>query len=168
VSNENDNRPDDVKQLWELIKSTKVGMMTTVASGNGDLRSRPMATQEIEFDGDLWFLTNIDSHKAHEIENDHRVNISYVDTTNNRYISVSGTARILRDEKKIHELWSPWYKAWFPKGVDDPAIALLRVQVDGAEYWNGPSSTIVQLAGFVKALATGEQFKGGDHEKIAL
>ena len=162
------SRQDVIKKLGELIKATKVGMLTTVADEEGTLRSRPMATQHVEFDGDLWFLTSIDSPIASEIEKDHRVNVSYADLGENRYISVSGTARVMRDQKKIKALWSPWYKAWFPKGADDPSIALLRVQVDSAEYWDGPSSTIVQLAGFVKALATGEPFKGGEHEKISL
>jgi general stress protein 26 len=169
MSEENgSSRQDDIEKLWELIKTVKVGMLTTVSGDNGELRSRPMATQEVEFDGDLWFMTNIESHKTHEIDRDHHVNISYVDTSNNRYISVSGTARVIQDQKKIKSLWSPLYKAWFPKGVDDPAIALLRVQVDAAEYWDGPSSTIIQLVGFVKALATGQPYEGAEHEKIAL
>ena len=169
MSKENgESHQDVVKKLGELIKATKVGMLTTVADEEGTLRSRPMATQQVEFDGDLWFLTSVDSAKANDIGKDHRVNISYADASDNRYISVSGTARVLRDEKKIKSLWSPWYKVWFPKGVDDPSIALLRVQVDSAEYWDGPSSKIVQLAGFVKALATGEQYQGGEHEKISL
>ncbi len=169
MSTENGNSHQDVvKKLGELIKATKVGMLTTVADEQGTLRSRPMATQQVEFDGDLWFLTSIDSAKANEIEKDHRVNISYADSSDNRYISVSGTARVFRDQKKIKSLWSAWYKAWFPKGIDDPSIAVLRVQVDSAEYWDGPSSSIVQLAGFVKALATGEQYKGGEHEKVSL
>jgi general stress protein 26 len=169
VTTESGNSHQDViRKLGELIKATKVGMLTTVADEEGTLRSRPMATQQVEFDGDLWFLTSIDSAIVNEIERDHRVNVSYADAGENRYISVSGTARVLRDEKKIKSLWNPWYKVWFPKGVDDPSIALLRVQVDSAEYWNGPSSTVVQLAAFVKALATGERFKGGEHEKISL
>jgi len=168
VSAENGNsHQDDVRKLGEMIKSIKVGMLTTVDQ-DGRLHSRPMATQEVEFDGDLWFMMSCESPKADEIEKDHQVNVSYVDSSNNRYISVSGTGRILKDEKKIKKLWSPAYKAWFPQGLDDPTIALLRVQVDNAEFWDGPSSKIVQLMGFVKAMATGEPYKGGEHEKFAL
>jgi len=162
------SRQDVIRKLGELIKATKVGMLTTVADEEGTLRSRPMATQEVEFDGDLWFLTCTDSGIAKEIEKDHRVNVSYADASENRYVSVSGTARVMHDEKKIKSLWNSWYKAWYPKGVNDPAIVLLRVQVDYAEYWDGPSSTIVKFAELVKALATGEQLKGGEHEKISL
>ncbi|MEO8132148.1 MAG: pyridoxamine 5'-phosphate oxidase family protein [Bryobacteraceae bacterium] len=162
------SRQDAIKKLRELIKDLRVGMLTTVTEEDGTLRSRPMATQEAEFDGDLWFLTSIDSAKSHEIDKDHRVNVSYADAGANRFVSVSGTARVFRDEKKIKSLWSPLYKAWFPKGVSDPSIALLRVQVDDAEYWDGPSSTFVQIVGFVKALATGTQYEGANHEKVAL
>jgi general stress protein 26 len=151
-----------------LIKDIKVGMLTTITDSDGHLRSRPMATQEVEFDGDLWFMTSIDSPKSHEVEKDHHVNVSYVDTSNSRYVSVSGTARMLQDRTKIKELWSPLYKAFFPKGLDDPSIALVRVQVESAEYWDGPSSTIVQVVGFVKALTTGERYEGTEHEKISL
>jgi len=168
VSTENGNtHKDDVKKLGELIKSISIGMLTTIGD-DGVLRSRPMATQQVEFDGDLWFLTSSESHKAGEIDKEHQVNVSYADPGENRYISVSGTARMIHDEKKIKQLWNPFYKAWFPKGLDDPSITLLRVQVDSAEYWDSPSSTIVHLVGFVKALATGQQYSGGEHEKLAL
>lgn len=161
------SREEHINRLDELIKGIKVGMLTT-ADTDGTLRSRPMATQQVEFDGDLWFFTNVDTAKTNEVEHDRRVNVSYADPSDNRYISVSGSAQLIRDKSKAKEVWSPIYKAWFPKGLDDPNIALLKVQVEKAEYWDAPSSTIVQIAGFVKALATGGQYQGGEHEKIDL
>ena len=101
------NRQDAIRKLGDLIKATKAGMLTTVADEEGTLRSRPMSTQQVEFDGDLWFLTNIDSAKTDEIGREHRVNISYADSRDNRYISVSGAARVSGDEAKIKSLWSP-------------------------------------------------------------
>jgi general stress protein 26 len=70
-------------------------------------------------------------------------------------------AEIVTDRTKIEELWNPIHKAWFPKGVDDPNLVLLKISVEQAEYWDSPSSTIVQVAGFVKALVTGES---ADHQ----
>jgi general stress protein 26 len=65
-------------------------------------------------------------------------------------------------------LWNPFYKAWFPDGLDDPHLGLLRVDVEKAEYWDSPNSKVVQLAGFVKALVTGQKAKGGDNEKVSF
>lgn len=156
---------DDVRKLGKLIKGIRVAMLTTVDDG-GVLRSRPMETQTAEFDGTLWFFTQFSSHKVSEVGREHHVNVSYADPGDNRYVSVSGMASVVRDRAKIDELWSPVLKAWFPKGKDDPDIALLRVDVDGAEYWDAPSSTLVKLAGLAKALATGKRYEPGENEKI--
>lgn len=161
-----DKRQESIKKLNELIKDVNIAMLTTIDFGL--LRSRPMATQEAEFDGDLWFFTSSETHKTEEIEKDRRVNVSYAAPDSNTYVSVSGTAQIVNDREKIEELWNPIYKAWFPKGLDDPTLCLLKVTVEQAEYWDSPSSTIVQIAGFVKALVTGQQADGGDHGKVNL
>jgi len=163
------DRSDDIKKLWGLIKDVKVAMMTT-AEPDGTLHSRPMATQETEFDGDLWFFTSIKSAKVDEVRQNQHVNLSYADPDDNQYVSVSGTAQIVRDRQKAEELWSPVHRAWFPKGLDDPELALIRVNVEKAEYWDSSSSTMVQLIGFVKAMASGKRYDAdpGEHGKVNL
>lgn len=161
-----DTREESIKKLNDLIKDVRIAMLTTIDWGI--LRSRPMATQEAEFNGELWFMTSSDTHKTEEIEKDRRVNVSYAAPSSNTFVSVSGTGQIVNDRQKIEALWSPLYKAWFPKGLDDPTICLLKVTVEQAEYWDASSSTLVQIAGFVKALVTGQQADGGDHGKVNL
>ena len=161
-----DKRQESIEKLNELIKDIQTAMLTTI--DGGVLRSRPMATQEAEFDGTLFFLTGADTHKDEEIKKDNRVNVSYADTSDNIYVSVSGTAQTYHDQAKIDELWNPFYKAWFPEGQTDPNIRVLKVTVEQAEYWDSSSSTIVHLVGFLKALATGEQYDGGENKKIDL
>lgn len=158
---------NEIETLRELIKDIRFAMLTTVDE-DGFLRSRPMATQSAEFDGELWFFTEASSPKAGEVERDHRVNVSYAAPDDNRYVSVSGTARMVRDRAKAEELWKPALKAWFPEGLDDPDLALLRVQVEKAEYWDSPSSKMIQLAGFLKAVVTGKRIDPGENEKLDL
>ena len=161
------DRAQSIKKLGELIKDIQFAMLTTVDE-DGMLRSRPMATQRAEFDGELWFFTGAGSEKVDEVEHEHQVNVSYADTENQRYVSVSGMAQLVRDRQKAEELWNPFFKAWFPDGLDDPDLALLRVRVEKAEYWDSPSSTMVHLYGFVKALATGRRPENIENEKIEL
>jgi general stress protein 26 len=158
---------NDVKKLAELIKGIKVVMLTTVCA-DGSLRSRPMVTQDKEFDGTLWFFTPAESPKVSEVEHEQRVNVSYADHDKERYVSVSGTARLVRDRDTIKEFWGPALRAWFPKGPDDPELALLRVEVEKAEFWDGPSSAVVHLVGFVKAMVTGQLHRPGTNEKVDL
>ena len=126
-------KDDDVEKLAKLIRGIKFAMLTT-AMPDGTLRSRPMATQETEFDGSLWFFTYLQSGKVDEIRHDQHVNVSYADPSGNRYVSVSGKAAVVRDRAKAQALWSELHRAWFPQGLDDPNLALLRVDVHDAEY----------------------------------
>ena len=156
-----------IKKLASLIKDIRFAMLTTVCP-DGTLRSRPMATQREEFDGVLWFFTDDQSAKVYEIENDKHVNVSYADPDANSYVSVSGRASLVKDRAVMKELWNPLYKAWFPRGLDDPRLALLRVAVEQAEYWDSPGSKLVQLGGFLKAAVTGRRARGGENQKITL
>jgi general stress protein 26 len=146
---------DGWDQLHELIDEIRIGMLTTRTS-EGVLRSRPMGVHQDEASRSLWFFTHADDAKTDEVRLDPQVNVAFSCPQINSYVSVSGTAELVRDQAKMRELWSPLYKAWFPEGLEDPEIALMRVSIEGAEYWDAPSGTMVQIVGFVKALVTGE------------
>ena len=155
-------------KLWDMIKDIRVAMMTTEEQ-DGTLRSRPMYMQQAEFDGDIWFFTRRDSPKVDEIMHDKQVNLSYAAPGDNRYVSVSGKGELVDDMGKKEELWNDMLKAWFPNGLDDPQLVLLKVNADSAQYWDSTSSKLVQLAGFVKASVTGEAFEpDGVNEKVKL
>lgn len=162
------DRQENIKKLRELIKDIKVAMLTTVED-DGTLRSRPMVTQQFEFGGDLWFFTSANAPKVDEVKHDRHVNVSYAEPNDQKYVSVSGRAQIVRDRQKMEELWNPTYKAWFPQGLEDPNLGLLKVSVDQAEYWDSPSGAVVRLVGFVKSVVTGEPIGNpGENEKISF
>ncbi len=157
-----------MQRLHELVKDIDFCMLTTLDE-NGDLHSRPMSSNgDIDPNGDLWFFTYGSSHKVGEIEKKPKVNASFADTDKHRYVSITGRASLVRDHAKIEELWQPTLKLWFPKGTDEPDIALLRISVEKAEYWDSPSSSIARAFHFVSALATGTEMKGGENKKLEL
>jgi general stress protein 26 len=156
-----------MKKVGELIQDLKLAMLTTV-DADGTLHSRPMATQASQFDGTLLFLTGKNSHKLDELRNDSHVNVAYANPDDNQWVSVSGTATASHDQQKIDELWSPFHKAWFPEGKDDPSIMVLRVDVDTVEYWEAASSKMVQIAGLVKSLVTGKAYRPGENKTVDL
>jgi general stress protein 26 len=160
-------RNEQIKKLAELISDIEFAMLTTIEP-DGTLRSRPMATQRREFDGDLWFYTRADTPKVEEVEREHNVCVAYARPDRQHYVSVSGKARLVRDRAKIEELWSPAYKAWFPDGLDDPQLALLKVTAEKAEYWDGQTSAVAHLVGLAKAAVTGRSYQAGENEKVNL
>jgi general stress protein 26 len=161
-------RENDLEKLREMIKDIDFCMLTTVDE-NGDLHSRPMSSNgDIDPDGDLWFFTGASSLKVNEITKLPKVNVSFADPENQRYISVTGTAQLVRDRAKIEELWRPEFKMWFPEGKDDPEVALLRISLEKAEYWDSPSSTVGYALSFVSSLVTGKEAEYGENKKIDL
>ncbi len=165
--NNNTNTEESLKELVEKIKDIKVAMMSTIDS-EGYIRSRPMQTQETKLNGEIWFFTSVNSHKILELNKDSHVNLNYASPDDNLYVSVSGKATLIKDQAKIDELWTPFMKAWFPEGKQDPNVGLIKVTIEKAEYWDSPSSTVVQLYGMAKAALTGESPDLGEHKKINL
>ncbi|RYH14190.1 general stress protein [archaeon] len=163
-----ENSSENVQKLGEKIKDVKIAMLTTIAA-NGDVESCPMMTQEVDFDGSLWFFTRKSSKKVEHIEKKPQVNVVYSKPDDQLYVSVSGRAELVLDKAKIDELWTPSLKAWFEKGKEDPEVSLIRVDVESAEYWDTPSSAVVRIVGFAKSVLTGKPAGSmGEHEKLEI
>ncbi|HVN52682.1 MAG TPA: pyridoxamine 5'-phosphate oxidase family protein [Anaerolineaceae bacterium] len=148
----NENYEDNVRKLAKLIKDIQVAMLTTVGGNDGALRSWPMMNQKTPFDGTLWFFTRETTPKANEIKREQQVSLSYVEPRDQRYVSVSGVAGIVRDRAMMENLWDKTYAPWFPLGLDDPELVLLKVEVRQAEYWDAGSNKVGQVLHFVKGL----------------
>ena len=159
---------EGAKKLYDLIKDVKVAMMTT-SELDGSLHSRPMWSHEIDDAGDFWFFSRASTGKITELRKDSQVNLAFSDPSSQSYVSVAGRAEVVRDLAKVKELWSEGLRTWFPKGPDDPDIALIRVHPSAGEYWDSPSATVMQLYGYAKARLTGESpTEFAENKKVSL
>lgn len=156
---------EELETITKLVKASKIAVLTTVTA-SGSLVSRPLAVQEVEFDGDLWFFSQDPSHKVDEIEANPQVNVSM--ESGKGYLSISGTASIVHDRAKTDELWNSRSEAWFPQGREDPTIALIKVHADTAEYWATDDPKAVILLKVAKAAVTGGQPDIGDNRTVQL
>ncbi|MEW5847663.1 MAG: pyridoxamine 5'-phosphate oxidase family protein [Myxococcota bacterium] len=157
----------DAERFQEFIKDIRVAMLTTVDQ-DGELRSRPMATQAQASDGAVFFFTRDNTAKTQEIGRHQEVNLSYASPDDERFVSVSGHAEVIHDRQKMSEMWRPIHRAWFPQGLDDPALALIKVNITKAEYWDASSNRMVQLAGVVGAVLKGKTYEPGEQGKMDL
>ncbi len=158
-------RSESVQRLDKLIKGIKVAMLTSIDT-KGQLHSRPMMTQEVEFDGDLWFFTSQNSSKVFNIAHEQQVNVSYADPAQNTFVSVAGKVELVHDADKKEQLWKPIFRTWWPDGLEDPDIVLLKVSVQSAQYWDAPNSKLIQMTGFIKALLTHDKYNSSENEKV--
>lgn len=157
-------------KLWDMIKDIKFAMLTTRHS-NGHLHSRPMTTQNRSIDEDdaLWFFMSRSKEPLHDLEQEDQVNLAYAKPDDQTYVSVSGIAQLVDDEQRKRELWSKANEAWFPQGPDDPDVALVKVTITHADYWDSKDSKLVRLYEMAKASVTGNPPKDiGDRGRVRM
>lgn len=170
MTNDVTNNPEARTKLWEMIKDIRFAMFTT-QHGNGHLHSRPMTTQNSNLDeaSNLWFFMSRRSEPVADFIEKPSVCAVYADPSTDSYVSVTGTATIVEDMAKKEQLWSKLVEAWFPGGVTDPDLALVRVEIAHANYWDVKESKVVQLYKMAKAAATGKPPSGmGEEAEIRM
>jgi general stress protein 26 len=162
-----------LEDLYGLIEGIEIAMFTTRRS-DGHLVSRPMATQTQAEGTDLWFVTDIDTHKLDELEFDPHVNLAYYRDRTREWVSVSGTALVSQDRRAIHELYQPDWKAWFGDeggerngGPDDPRLALILVDVHSVTYLKVDKPAPLVLFEVAKGMVTGTPPKIGKERHVS-
>ncbi|MFC3859875.1 pyridoxamine 5'-phosphate oxidase family protein [Deinococcus antarcticus] len=160
------SREEAIKVMAGIVKDVKFAMLTTTTA-EGHLHARPMTTQEKEYDGDLWFIGAKDTEAVADMKARPQVNVSFSDPGKGTYLSVNGTAELVEDRTKLDELWSDFYKAYFPQGKEDPNIQLIKINAQGAEFWEGDGK-VKSLFQMAKGLIKGEQPDLGKNDTVKL
>ncbi len=142
----NQNQPEEnrrnlrgeeaVAKVKELVEKAETCFFCTALATGGSSGARPMSVQQVDDEGNLWFLSSDDSHKNAEIERDPSVQLYFQGSKHSDFLVLSGRTSISRDKVKIEELWKPIVKTWFTEGVDDPRITVIKVAPSGGYYWD--------------------------------
>ena len=163
----NDGTDNVYEDVWKRVKDIRYAMLTT-RDPDGTLTSRPMTTPQKEFSGSVWMFTSRSSPPAMALTAQPSVGLQYTDHGSDTYVSLSGDASLEHDRARMEAMWSPMVKAWFPKGLDDPDLVMIRVDVHKAEYWDVKESKPVQLFKMAKAAVTGEPPTMGEHKTVSM
>lgn len=142
---ENLQGAEAIKKIKELTdKAPSCFFCTDIETGKPFI-TRPMSVQEVDDEGNLWFLSANDSHKNYEIKNDSSVQLLFQGSSYSDFLNLYGTAIISQDKAKIKELWKPILKTWFTGGVDDPRITVIKVTPEEGYYWDTKHNMAVGL-----------------------
>jgi general stress protein 26 len=160
----NDNTAHDTDRAWDLMK--KIGFAMLVTRDGDKLRARPMSAYLEREENAIYFLTDARRHKDEEIARNPGINLSFANASDQKYVSVTGTAVVSNDRAKIKELFSTPAKAWW-SSADDPDIRVLKITPDDAEFWDSPGS-VISYVKMAAAAVTGSRPKLGDNRKVAL
>jgi general stress protein 26 len=143
------------KLIWDHVKSIKTCMMVTHDST--DARARPMRSMPRPEQNEIWFFADSESPSDDVLQRHPAVCLTYVDTRDNVYVSLSGSIARVLDPAAIKEVWNEEAASYFSKGPDDPRVILLRFEPHTGEYWTAPSGPIVLAIKFIEAAIMGER-----------
>jgi general stress protein 26 len=156
---------DHLARVWHIIEQVGVCMLTTRFAGG--LRARPLEARPDRAAGLIWFVTDLHSGKEHEVEAEHDVGLTFIDTKANAYLSITARAEVRRDHAQAAAIWKTTDNVWW-RGPDDPNVCVLRVRPVTAELWDGPSSKLVTTYEFIKARLTGDKPNVGENRKVTI
>jgi general stress protein 26 len=165
--NENLNNKESIDKLKSLVNNIKVAVFCTELSKT-PIHSRPMSVQEVDDQGNLWFISSKTSNKNFEIEKDNQVQLFFSNVGNSQYLSLYGLASIYKDQKIIDELWNPIAKAWFEEGKNDPNVTVIKVTPSDAYYWDVKDGKIISLLKMASAAVFGNQPDIGVEGKLNI
>lgn len=165
MSNSPETVSDSTRTVAELMDGIPFAMLTTV-DADGELVSRPMSHQSVEFDGDLWFIGSRDSRKVEHIRANPHVAVTLASSST--WVSLNGSGEIVEDAAKAEELWSTEMEAWFPQGPADDSIVCIKVTGTTAEYWDTPGGRVATMLSLAKVKLTGQRYTAGDNEVVDL
>lgn len=157
-----------VEKIKELVGKAKTCFFCTSISEGESEGDRPMSVQQVDDEGNLWFLSASDSHKNAEIERDPSVKLYFQGSPHSDFMQLNGTASISRDKAKIKELWEPIVKTWFTEGVDDPRITVIKVRPSEGYYWDTKHGMAVAGVKMLIGAATGKTMDDSIEGKLAL
>ncbi|WP_256012492.1 pyridoxamine 5'-phosphate oxidase family protein [Desertivirga xinjiangensis] len=128
---------DNIEKMKELIQGIEIAMLSTLHED--EIKTRPMATTEVDQEGNIWFFTDEYSEKVSDLQERHKVCLSYSHPGKDSYVTVNGYAEVVNDKDKMIALFSPVVKRFFPGGIDDPRLSLLKIIPYQMEYWESHS-----------------------------
>lgn len=174
----NKNQPEDnhedlagesaIKKVQELIKKNDTCFFCTRIKTGKSVVTRPMSVQKTDDEGNLWFMSAVDSNKNAEIKADPAVQLLFRGSDHSDFLTLYGKATISKDKAMIEELWTPMVKAWFTKGVDDPRITVIKVEPTEGYYWDTKHGNVLAFIKTMIGAAVGKTLDDSVEGKIRV
>ncbi|MFT3749528.1 MAG: pyridoxamine 5'-phosphate oxidase family protein [Agriterribacter sp.] len=168
MSNENLYSQEAIEKLKNLVDKIDIGMVCTNVQGSSHPHAVPMSRQEVDEEGNIWFLFSSESDTYKNLQCDNNITLLYSDVRDYNFLSVSGEAEITKDKSRIEKYWNKMIETWFEKGKEDPRIRVLKVKTSDAHYWDNKTNKFVTFLKAAVSAVTGEKSDIGRQGSLSL
>lgn len=157
-----------IEKLRTLVDDISICLFCTNLKTDDGSTCRPMSTQAVDHEGNLWFFSGVDSDKNREIKENRHVQLFFSDPNKSSYLVVNGEAEIVLNQDKINEHWNPFAKTWFKEGKNDPNISLLKVVPHSSYYWDVDGNRMINFAKMLVSAVTGTNLISSEEGSITV
>jgi general stress protein 26 len=149
-----------VEKIRQLAKAARVCLLGT-SEGHLPLEVRPMTVQDVDAAGNLWFLSARSSFQNHQISRHPQAQLLFANPGSSEFLSLQGRAFVTDSRPLKEKYWNPLATGWFPGGIDDPELTVLRFQTESGHYWDTEYGKTVTLLSVVAGALTGKPLSSG-------
>lgn len=161
MSTENLDNREAIDKLKLMVDKIDIGMMCTNTAENNHPHAVPMSRQEVDDEGNLWFLFSSESETHSNLQKNKHISVLYADISSYNFLSINGIAEISQDKLRIDKYWNKMIEAWFEKGKEDPNIRILRITPSEAHYWDNKSNKLVTFLKVAASAISGQKLDIG-------
>lgn len=168
MSTENLSNQEAIVKLKEMVDSIDIGMLCTYVKDTDYAHAIPMSRQEVDEEGNIWFLFSAESETYQNLQQNKKVSLLYADVSSYNFISINGSAEISMNKDRIEKYWNRFVAAWFEKGKEDPSIRVLKVIPAEAHYWDNKSNKLVTFLKVAASAVSGQKMDIGREGELDL
>lgn len=142
---ENFTHEASVNKLKDLVKSNDTCLFCIDLKTDDGSSCSPMQALHVCDQGNIWFLSDVDSEKNNAIKKGNHVQLFFLNPENNSFFIVNGRAEISIDQEKTEAIWKPVAENWFKEGKHDPNISIIKVKPQMGYYWDTSSKKMISF-----------------------
>jgi general stress protein 26 len=161
MSTENLKSQEAIEKLQEMVNKIDIGMLCSQVPGSKVIHAVPMSRQEVDEEGNIWYLISADSETYRNLEISPYVNVLFSDIRDYHFLSLCGEVEISENQARIDKYWNSMIEAWFEKGREDPNIRILKVIPSEAHYWDNKTNKLVTILKVAMSAVTGTKLDIG-------
>lgn len=168
MSVENLKNAEAIQKIKDLVDAIDIAMLSTYSKSESYPCSVPMSRQEVDDEGNIWFLFSTDSTTFENLQVDKRITLNFAHVGDYKFLNINGTAEISTDQARIDKYWSKFNEAWFEKGKEDPAIRIMKVIPEEAHYWDNKTNKLATLLKVATSAISGKKMDIGREGDIEI
>jgi general stress protein 26 len=116
-----------LKAARDVIGAARYATLATIDNLGGYPYSRVVDPFEPEPDFTIWIGTNAETRKVQQIGMNPRVSLLYFDAPRQHYVSIVGSATVVRDAAEKARRFKPEWKAFYKNGSSGDDYVLIKV-----------------------------------------